>query len=507
MINTEIKEVSLYRSGCFISREGTVTLKAGKHHVEIATGSNALDTSTVRLALPEEVTGSNVQVELLSNDQMKEQTRELNEKLSRLDEKIQAKQTQLEMWTVNADFSSKDSLSIVDMSEYIDKLPERLDGIHQEISALQKQKEELQKQLDDKKKELSCYFVSADVEVEKDGEYPVQIRYYDVRASWNPIYELHTSDENNILNIRLKAGINQSSFDDWKQIKLTLFSGNPAVSGTIPELRPNRINIYDPDTVRQRAMFKSANGGAKMMNYVMEDTVAVGEAVDYEEAPMMQMSMSRMAEVTAPTAAVKQNDTMMEYELPGLWDVRKGNETKADISNQEVECDYHIIAIPKLDDAGYLAAEVKTSDIEDLLQTNAIVYHKGAYLGEVYLNPDMTKDTYNISLGRDESIRLKRDQKKKYTSNVMLKGQKKTEYEYELRIASTKNKACKIKVTDQIPVSQDKTVVVEQQNISGGKLDEKTGMIDWTFDLEAGATKDLTLAYSIAWPKDKMINQ
>ena len=88
MINTEIKEVSLYRSGCFISREGTVTLKAGKHHVEIATGSNALDTSTVRLALPEEVTGSNVQVELLSNDQMKEQTRELNEKLSRLDEKI-----------------------------------------------------------------------------------------------------------------------------------------------------------------------------------------------------------------------------------------------------------------------------------------------------------------------------------------------------------------------------------------------------------------------------------
>ncbi|MBR0385971.1 MAG: mucoidy inhibitor MuiA family protein [Erysipelotrichaceae bacterium] len=503
MIKTEIKEVSLYRSGCFVKRQGKVTVGKEKQHVELTCGSSTIDPSTVRMGLPEGVTGTNVQVEKLSADTRRQQTRQLEEKIARLNNQIEAKKTQQSMWTANADFSNKESLNVNEMAEYIDKLPQRLDSIYSEIEELNAQLTDLNKQLQEKNKEVNCYLVSVDLEAEKEGEYPVEVRYFDTNAGWNPIYEIHTSDDSDTLSVRLKGSIRQNTTENWKQAKLTLFSGNPSISGTIPVLNPSRINFFEP----ARAPRTSGRNLYKSAARVAEDTDMM---VEEEAAPMMMAMGAAMApvmnDVVTATAAVKQNDTMMEYELPGLWDVRNDNDAKVDISTETIDCKYHIIAIPKLDDAGYLAAEVKTTDIESLMQTNAMVYHQGAYLGEVFLDPDMTKDTYNVSLGRDESIRLKRTQKKRYTSNVLLKGQKKTEFEYELRIASTKNKACKVTVSDQIPVSQDKTIVVEHTNISGGKLTEDTGLIEWEFDLEPAGTKTLALEYTVAWPKDKQIN-
>ena len=124
----------------------------------------------------------------------------------------------------------------------------------------------------------------------------------------------------------------------------------------------------------------------------------------------------------------------------------------------------------------------------------------------MFINADLTKDTYDISLGRDESVRVKREQKKKYTSSVLLKGQKKTEYEYQIKVTSAKNKVCRLTLIDQVPVSQDKTIVVERENISGGSFDEKSGQVKWDFDLGPSETRTFDLSYSVAWPKDKSLN-
>jgi len=60
-------------------------------------------------------------------------------------------------------------------------------------------------------------------------------------------------------------------------------------------------------------------------------------------------------------------------------------------------------------------------------------------------------------------------------------------------------------VFDQIPISDDKSIVVEKNEISGAKLEEDTGILRYDFDLEGGASKSMKIAYSVAWPKDKTI--
>ena len=127
-------------------------------------------------------------------------------------------------------------------------------------------------------------------------------------------------------------------------------------------------------------------------------------------------------------------------------------------------------------------------------------------MGKVYLAVDLTKEKYDISLGKDETIKVKRTQVRKHTSNVLLKAQKKTEYEFEINVNSTKPKACEVTVLDQIPVSQDKSIVIERKDISSAVYKEETGELKWDFSIEPGASKRLKLAYDVAWPKDKTIN-
>ncbi|MBR5049131.1 MAG: mucoidy inhibitor MuiA family protein [Erysipelotrichaceae bacterium] len=496
MTESIIREAAIYRNGAIIRRTGNIHLEAGKQSVQIYGLTRDADTNTVRLALPEGLAGNNVQVMVLTKEAQQEMTNELWKKLNQTETRIATLNRQIELWEINADFSSKESLSIKEMSDYIEMIPERKEKLQKEIEKLEEEKKELNRQLSEKQKEAERYIVTADITAEKEGDYPFELRYYAGRLSWQPVYEIHTDDDNDRIMIRLRGKIQQNTSEDWKNVKVTLYTGNPSLSGTIPHLSPEYLNFYVHSVRRNYAM----GAMAAKASMAMEDAMVEYEVE--EEAP----AAFAMADVVNAQAQRRDNNVMMEYELPGSWNIDKETEVYSDISDQYVDCRYHVISIPKIDDNAYLAAEVDTAALEDLQQTEAAVYNKGTFMGNVYLDADMTEEKYDLSLGIDETIKVVRKQARKHSSTVLLKGQKKTEYEYEIKVTSRKNKTCQMTVIDQIPVSQDKTIVVDQKNISSGVFKEETGEVKWDFDLEPQQTKTLNLAYDVAWPKDKKIN-
>ena len=58
---------------------------------------------------------------------------------------------------------------------------------------------------------------------------------------------------------------------------------------------------------------------------------------------------------------------------------------------------------------------------------------------------------------------------------------------------------------DQVPVSNDKTIEVSVDNISGAEHDAQTGKLKWNIDLEKMETVKKTVAYTVAYPKDKVV--
>ena len=497
MIHTDIKEAAIYRSGAFITRTAMIDLKEGKQTVTIEGLTSSLDPSTLSVSVSEKLSGSNVQTRRLSAEEQGELRKSILRDLERVQNRIAVKNSQIEIYNRNTDFTQKENISLSDMGDYIAALPDKIEKIQEEIQMLQDEETKFRKQLEEKNKEIQAYRVDVDLECTEDGSYPISLRYFEPNASWYPLYEIHTEDDDK-LSIRLKAKIVQHTIEDWKQIRLSLFSGNPGVSADIPELYPQHVDFYKPRPVYGAGAPRMMMAKAAMANdsaRPMEDAAA---CVDEETAEMEQIRYDAAESV--------ENDTMMEYGLKGLYDIDHINEVSVDLTSHDIDCRYHTIAVPKLDSFGYLAAEVKTADIEEVMNTNAIIYHKGTYLGNIYLSPDPARETYDISLGKDEGIRLKRTQKKKYRSNVLLKGQTKVEYVYELEVNNLKSQAADITLIDQIPVSDDKTIIVEKTDISKAEYQEENGELKWNFTLEPSAGRTFMVAYSISWPKDKTLN-
>ena len=222
MIITEIKEVSLYRSGAYITRIGNVDLHAGKQTITIEGLTSTLEPSTLSVGLSDKVKGSNIRVEQLSAEDAKERKKELQSKLERIRKAIEVRNVQIDVLQGNTDFTSSDKLDLKDMADYIDALPERIEKIYRQIQDLKDEEAELAKQLKEKEKQLKAYLVKVDLETESDGSYPIQLRYYEYTASWNPFYEIHTAQDDQV-SIRLKGKVRQNTIEDWKGVSLNWY--------------------------------------------------------------------------------------------------------------------------------------------------------------------------------------------------------------------------------------------------------------------------------------------
>lgn len=501
MIKTQIKAVSVYRSGCIISRETAVCLQEGFQTLKLLGPGPGADAESLRLSVPEGVQGSHVQLAYLKEEEKAQAMETLQKKIHRLSRRLDGLDEQIALWRANADFSGKENISIQEMTGFLEQLPARLEELEEMREALREEMSQLEKERAEQARQLEQPYVSVDLIAAASGEYPLELKYKDTGAAWAPSYELHAQEEESgRLVLRLRAQIAQDTGEDFSQVKLRLFSGNPAISGTIPQLYPQTLHFFEPPRMLAKA---SMAGAGAMMD--MAAPMKMEEAEENGMARAAEKPRFKMSQVVADSGRTIQGDSMTEYELTGSWDIRDGQSILCDIRSDEIPCRYQVVAVPRFSEEAYLSAEVKTADLEEMQQVEAAVYLKGNFAGRVFLQPDMTEEEYHLSLGIDETVKVKRTQKKRYTSQVLLKGQKKTELEYEIAISSRKPKACRILVQDQIPVTEEKSIQVDVQNLSGGELEEKTGIIQWSFDLQPGESRLLELAYSVAWPKDKEV--
>ena len=499
MADSRITEVSVYKSGAIVKRLGSVHLEKGSQTVKLmglkAAVGQEIASDSVKLAVDERVSCTNVQVETMPLKDIEDTLKPISEKITAKEAELEVINLQESMWKANSDFTNKESVSIDSMVSYIDSLEGRLNGLNEKKAALEKELEVLRRDYKEHKDYLMEPYVKADLCCEEAGDYSFRISYYCDSIYWEPFYEVHTDDEKDNIEIRLRAKVRQYTSEDWQGVKLNLYAMDPTLSGTIPTLNPSYLSFYSPAP----RMFA---GGGMMM---AARTAVSDEAVAMEDAAPM-MGMGNFAEVKTKGASFKTNNSILEYELEGTWDIPKEKEIICDLSSKNVNCRYHDICVPKLDTRAFLAAEVKTSDVEELMDTEAAIYIKGTYMGDAYLSIDLSKDNYDISLGVDETLKVARKQERRYTSNVLLKGQKKTELVYEISASSKKDRKCELLLMDQVPVSNEKSIEVGDINISGGEYQEDTGRVSWTINLEPGETVKKTLGYSVAYPKDKTIN-
>ena len=491
---TKVTEVQVYRRSATVTRCGEATLKEGRNTLFVQGMTQSAATDSFKLKFPEKVRAINIQIvniDALGKDEVKESDR-LKKEMDEVSYQTEICQLMMELRKTNSDFSERTNISIEEQEKVMEALPEQLLKLHKEQDLLNdrmaKLTEEQGKALTEEEKPL----IMVELQAEEEGTVPFVLQYQDKESGWTPKYEIQYSGDDRPLEVSMKAQIRQASGEDWKQVKVTLYTGNPSVSKDLPVLPVVELSLYEPPKVRARAKAAEAN------------------AMVLDDAPMMGAGMMAEADV-APLmmdmAEVSEEETMTAFILPNLRDILSDTDGNiAVLQNFSVKASYRVLSIPGVDTDCYLTAEVVPAEWP-LPAATAAVYIRDTFAGDVYVDPTTDTERITLSLGQDERLTVVRTEAPKKTQDVFLKNVKRKTCKSGIKLMNTSSEAVNVLVKDQLPVSTEKSITVEPAQLSNGAVDEETGEIRWELRAEPGQEILLDVEYTISWPKDKRLDE
>ena len=352
----------------------------------------------------------------------------------------------------------------------------------------------LQKQISDRtgKQQLPSGEISVSVSSAKPVAGRFSFSYVVSNAGWYPSYDIRVDDISLPVNILYKANVFQNTGTEWKDVKLSFSNASPWIAGDVPQLNPWFIDYYTPPP--QEIVVRGAGSVRK------SDATVIMEMDAKENAAIKKL------EAVPLTVGKQVGETTVTFDVEIPYSIASDGKIQTiEIQRTASPADYKYITIPKLSPFAYLTGEITNWAEQSLQSGEATLYFENSYVGQSYLNVNQLSDSLLISLGTDNSILVKREKQKDFTSKRVL-GSNKTEiYSFLTTIRNNKPGTIKITLYDQIPISSNSGITVEATELTGGKLNSGTGLIKWELDIKPQETRRIILTYSVKYPKERTV--
>lgn len=331
----------------------------------------------------------------------------------------------------------------------------------------------------------------------------INLTYYVSQAGWTATYDLKASKENQSIELKHKATVFQNTGVDWKDVSLTLSTGDPNQNHTKPVLTPQYLGYTYPQmaiypNAKKKEMKMAAAPQKGNQNTIMmeaDKTIAKDEEV---------LSEVVERDGVADFTSVNQNLMRVEYEIKLKYTIESDNKAhNVVIQSKTIPAIYTYSVVPKLDADAFLMARVTDWEDMNLIAGTARIFFDNSYIGESYINPRNTNDTLLLNLGRDKSIVVTRTKVKDKCKEKILSDNHVQTHVYDISIRNTKNLPIRIVVEDQMPVTKESDIKIEYLDNSNARFNTETGKLVWDFNLKPKDTKKLTFSYEIKSPKEK----
>ncbi len=133
----------------------------------------------------------------------------------------------------------------------------------------------------------------------------------------------------------------------------------------------------------------------------------------------------------------------------------------------------------------------------NLLNGESNLYFDGTYIGKTFIDVNSTKDTLSFSLGKDNKIQVERKRVQEKSTNKVIGSRQKFEVTWEIKVKNNGGASIPIIIKDQFPVTVVSDIKVKRGDAPEAKLDDKTGILTWSFILTPSQSKTLTFDYSV----------
>ena len=509
-IKAEIKHVTVFPDRAQIDHETSVSLLPGKSILRLSGLSPYIDAQSIQVKGYGEFTilSVNQQNNYLENLEDSPDVKSIRSQIEALQLKVEdenaaisvLKEKQAFLVANRAILVKETTFTLEQLKNVMDLYTNNMDQItmtilkkERLIKDYNKQIAALQQQVANKlgKQQLPSGEILVSVVSEKQVSGKLTFSYVVSNAGWYPSYDIRVDDIKNPVAIFYKANVFQNSGVEWKDVKLSFSNATPWVAGDIPVFNPWFVDFYNPSPVILR--------GIASMSKRSEAPVVMEMANDKK--------MEEKAMEAAPVSVQKQvGETTITFDIAIPYTVPSdGKIQTVEIQRITAPADYRYVTLPKLSALAYLTANITDWAKLSLQTGEATLYFENSFVGKSTLNVNQLKDTLTISLGTDNSILVKREKRKDFTSRKVIGANRTDTYSFLLTIRNNKSNLVKITLNDQIPVSSNSSINVDPIELSGGKLNQLTGEIKWDLEIKPQETKQIMLTYSVKYPKDKTL--
>jgi Domain of unknown function (DUF4139)/N-terminal domain of unknown function (DUF4140) len=269
-LNSTIEKVTVFFSGAQISRTVTTPLSMGKSELVFKGLTANLDTRSVQVRGEGDFTVLSVtpRTNFLESAAKRDTIKDLEEQLDVLKDRLALENNQLVVLQQEEMFLQRNQvqiLGIANISMKLEDLKQVADYQRDRMAQILNKRFEIQKdvtklnvdfarirlqlsEMDAKKNTITSEIVVV-VHASSATSGKFFVSYVVPNASWTPTYDMRVKDISTPLSMQLKADVRQATGEDWKEVKLTLSSGNPMESGVKPELQAWRLGFFHPITV------------------------------------------------------------------------------------------------------------------------------------------------------------------------------------------------------------------------------------------------------------------
>jgi uncharacterized protein (TIGR02231 family) len=533
--DSKIKNVTVFLKGAQINREAKFTAKPGVNEIIISGLSQYVDARSIQVKgtngiiildskftsyypSPEEQEVTKLPKAIrLKIVAIQDSITNINYQISDINSELEVLNATKSIILNNGAMRGKGKVndSIQLLKEAVEFYLEEVSNLNKEINIISRRRNVKQKMSSDLKNRLNelknysnnesfqnkrrapDYRIVVTVSTDKTITGYLDLNYIVSNAGWNAQYDLRSKVESSKINLNYKAQVYQNTGVDWEDVKLSVSTNDPYKNKTKPELSPwllgMQVHRYEKN--QNRVQVQSLSGVTSRNEEVAEDAKLY-------ESKDRNFDYS----TSAQHAKVVQHMISAEFQIDLPYSIKSnGEKHMVLVKNEDVEANYVYYTVPKLENAAYLVAQITNLEELQLIPANATIFFDGSYMGETYINPGVMDDTLSLSLGKDPNIIVKRTfMKKEYKEKIIGDDVEKTSM-YEIEVLNNKSKTIELIVQDQIPVSRKESIEIVAEELSKGKLNESTGIIEWRLKIKSKDKEKLELKYTVKHSKKEAL--
>jgi uncharacterized protein DUF4139/uncharacterized protein DUF4140 len=465
-------------------------------------------------------------------------------------------------YSVSSSGSAK--ASVQELRAHADYYAKRSRAIRKEKLVLGKKIDEINKLIKEVNKRYSTamlplqhdsYRLVALIKSQKSETKKLKFQCFTMFAGWQQEYDFNVKDTKTPMKLSYTAKIWQKTRYDWNDVKLVVSTRNPTIVSIYHEYTPwriwpgyNRYNyrqemgLNDGNSIEANVALSagvlnagsgfSTRGSQDKETQIRVDGLDVGNQftggagvfgrgnMPYADFNLSTSNSSRARSdkssnfqsninISTGNQAIgtgAANYFSFEYSPDEKHTIESGKKpTMVTLNEEEVKCKYKHIFQPKITSEAFLVAELSDWGNLRLLNGSANVYLDNSYIGKSYVDVSRAKDTLMQSIGRVRGLVCERQKMREFTEEKFFGDNVRRKIGYKIKVINNKPETLEIIVQERIPISASEDISIEILEDSGASFNTETGLLEWTLELKAGESKEISYIYEADMPKGTYI--